>query len=283
MKPDAVARAERVLGCEAVSWTPVESRGYSRNEHWRLACADGGHAFVKLASIEPSPEWLRDEVRVYEAVAGPFMPRFLGWDDGAEPLLVLEDVCEGAYSPPPWRPGDVDAVLAALQEAAAARLHGPLPRLEEKDWRTWDHVADDPGPFLSTGLVSREGLEHALPVLVDAVERTPLAGESVVHCDVRSDNLSLRDGRAILFDWNHAHVGNPAFDVAFWLPSLALESGPPPDGFGVDDFAAFVSGFFAARAGLPPPAGAPRVREFQRVQAEVALAWTRRALELPGV
>ena len=101
-----------------------------------------------------------------------------------------------------------------------------------------------------------------------------------MHCDVRSDNLCLRDGRAVLLDWNHARIGNPAFDVAFWLPSLVLEGTAPPEGFGVDEFAAVVAGFFASRAGLPPPEGAPRVRGFQRAQLEVALPWACRVLGL---
>jgi aminoglycoside phosphotransferase (APT) family kinase protein len=102
-----------------------------------------------------------------------------------------------------------------------------------------------------------------------------------VHCDVRSDNLCLREHRAVLLDWNHAAIGNPAYDVAFWLPSLVLEGGPEPATFGVDDLAPIVAGFFAAQAGLPPPAGAPRVRGFQRAQLEVALPWACSVLGLP--
>jgi Ser/Thr protein kinase RdoA (MazF antagonist) len=118
-------------------------------------------------------------------------------------------------------------------------------------------------------------------VLLEAAERTPLDGDSLVHCDVRSDNLCLRNGRAVLLDWNHARIGNAAFDVAFWLSSLVLEHGPPPEDFGVDEFAAAVAGFFAVRAGLPPPEGAPRVRGFQRAQLEIALPWACRVLGLP--
>lgn len=262
-----------MLGLEAESWATVDSRGWSRNEHWTMVCSDGTRAFVKLASIEPSPGWVRDEVHVYECVAGPFMPRFLGWEDGEEPLLVLEDVSPGSYWPPPWRPGDVEAVLGGLQEAARAPVRGELPRLVDDTWATWDQIANDPAPFLGLGIVSPEWLDRALPALLDAVDRTPLGGDSLCHCDARSDNLCLRAGRAVLFDWNHARIGNPAIDVAFWLPSLVLEGGPSPTEFGVDEFAAFVAGFFAARAGLPPPEGAPRVREFQRAQLEVALPW----------
>jgi hypothetical protein len=64
------------------------------------------------------------------------------------------------------------------------------------------------------------------------------------------------------------------------LPSLRLEGGPQPwevlpDARGL---ATVVAGFFAARAGLPPPAGAPAVRDFQLRQLEVALPWAAREL-----
>ncbi len=280
MKPATIARAEHVLGGEAVSWTRVESGGWSRNEHWTLLLADGTRAFAKVASIEPGPAWLRDEHRIYSCVSGPFMPRLLGWDDADEPLLLLEDLAD-AYWPPPWRDGDVDAVLAALAEVAATAPTGELPALAAENSSAWRVVERDPERLLRLGLVAAPWLERALPELVAAGERAPLGGNAPVHCDVRSDNLCLRDGRAILVDWNHTRVGNPAFDVAFWLPSLALEGGPPPDRFGVDEFAPVVAGFFAAHAGLPPPEGAPEVRGFQRAQLEVALPWACRALGLP--
>lgn len=47
------------------------------------------------------------------------------------------------------------------------------------------------------------------------------------------------------------------------------------------DVAAAVSGFFAARAGLPQVLDAPRVRWIQQVQLKMALPWAVRALDLP--
>ena len=144
----------------------------------------------------------------------------------------------------------------------------------------WPEVARNPEPFLSLGLVSQPWLEAALPTLLDSSNATPLEGEALLHGDIRSDNLCIRNGRAILFDWSHGRRGNPEFDVAFWLPSLALEGGPQPDSFGVDGFAAYVAGFFAGHAGLAPPPGAPAVRGFQLQQLEIALPWACRALGL---
>jgi len=124
-----------------------------------------------------------------------------------------------------------------------------------------------------------------LPALLEASRPGMLEGDALLHFDVRSDNLCIRGDRAVLVDWNLACVGNPAFDVAFWLPSLTLENGPQPDELAddcadVNAFAAVVAGFFAARAGLPPPPGAPAVRAFQLAQLEVALPWAIRVLGL---
>ena len=283
MKPDAVIRTERLLGRQASSWMRVETRGYSTNEHWVAEFDDGSRAFLKHAApVDPCPRWLRDEYAVYQAVSGSFMPRLLGWDDDPErPLLVIEDLSAARWVPP-WHDGDVEAMLATLAEIAATTPRRPLPRFEDFGIPSWESIADDPAPFLSTGLADADWLEHALPTLVAAAERTPRAGEATLHCDVRSDNLCFRDGRAILFDWNHAAIGNPALDIAAWLPSLTLEGGPQPDKVAVaDEFAAFVAGFFASRAGLPPQEGAPTVRVFQREQAEVAIPWACRVLDLP--
>jgi hypothetical protein len=281
VKPEAVDRAERILGSAATTWTRVTSGGWSVNEHWIVELADHRRAFLKhSAPMEPCPTWLRDERAAYAAFEGSFVPQVLGWADGARPLLILEDLSLGAHWPPPWRPGDVDAVLAALNEVAAAQVFAELPRLADEAMGGWPAVALDPEPFLRLELVSRAWLDAALPRLVDAWEGTPFDGDSLLHCDVRSDNLCVRDGRAIIFDWSHARIGNPESDVAFWLPSLALEGGPQPDAFGVDGFAAFVAGFFASHAGLPPPEGAPHVRGFQLAQLEVALPWACRVLGL---
>ena len=85
---------------------------------------------------------------------------------------------------------------------------------------------------------------------------------------------------AILVDWNWATLGDPQPDLAAWLPSLACEGGPEPREVlpcGAA-YGALVSGVWAAVAGLPPPPTAPGVRDVQRRQLEVALAWCEREL-----
>jgi len=276
MKPEAVARTERVLDRVATSWERVAYRGWSRAEHWTIAFADGGSAFAKVASIAPHPGWLRREREVLAGLDAPFAPRLLGFDDGEQPLLVLEDLSEGAHWPPPWRPGDVELVLAALEELSTAPTAGLEPFAAA--WRGWRKIAEEPQPFLSLGVASAAWLERCLPALVEAETTAPVEGDSLLHCDVRSDNLCLRGGRAVFVDWNFAQVGNPGLDVALWLPSLELEGGPKVaevarSAPAANAFAPFLAGFFAGQAGLPPPEGAPRVRGFQLAQLEIALPW----------
>ena len=273
------------LGAAPARWEPVVSGGYGSNTlHWRVELDDGSSVFVKDANDEVSAGWLRDEHRVYRSLEAPFLARFLGWHDEERTLLVLEDL-SAAHWPPPWRAGEVDAVLATLEEVAATPAPPGLPRLEELRARLngWNLVADDPHPLLSTGLVTDEWLEAALPALVQAGDTCDLAGEALVHLDVRSDNLCVCDGRVVLVDWNLACVGNPLIDVVSWLPSLRLEGGPEPWELVPESngLAALLAGYFASRAGLPTPATAPRVRPFQRAQAEVALPWAARELGLP--
>ena len=272
--------AER-LGAQPVR--RIVGGGYTLMEHWLVELADGTGAFAKVAVNEPTAGFLRDEHRIYSVLEASFLPQFLGWDDdGARPILLLEDLT-GAYWPPPWRPGDIELVREALAEIHALPPPDGLQELVADDLHTWREVEEAPEPFLGLGLCAAEWLEQALPELIAATDRCDVSGEAFVHLDVRSDNICIADGRAKLVDWNWASVGNPRVDFAFWLASVSLEGGPSPAELMPDagDLTAVVSGFFAPIAGLPPPDGAPKVRAVQLAQLEVALPWAVDVLGLP--
>ena len=276
----------QVTGAQPDGWEAIETRGYGRVcAHWRVRFADGRSAFVKHALTDDAAEWLRKERLLYESVRGSFMPAYFGTHDaGGTTLLAIEDLSEAAW-PPPWSAVRIDAVLRSLDALHETRPPAGLDSLESMREQVvgWGIVAADPEPLLGTGLCSRAWLDATLPDLVHAGETAELGGDDLLHFDVRSDNLCFVHDRTVLVDWNLACVGNGRFDVAFWLPSLKLEGGPDPWEVLPDAgaLAAGVAGFFAARAGRPPPAGAPTVREFQRAQAAVALPWAARELGLP--
>jgi aminoglycoside phosphotransferase (APT) family kinase protein len=154
-------------------------------------------------------------------------------------------------------------VVAALQQVASAPPPHELHSLEEQrdELAGWTKVEKQPEPFLGLGLCSPKWLAEGLPILQAAEEACVLDGSALLHLDVRSDNICLRGGQAMLVDWNHAVVGNPVLDVAAWLPSLHAEGGPGPEMIlpAAPEAAAFMSGFLCSE-GCPSPSGHPAHR-----------------------
>ncbi len=197
-------------------------------------------------------------------------------------MLLLEDL-SAAYWPPPWRPSDVELVLDALANVRATPPPRWVPAQDRERLRGWPVVAEDPRPLLGLGLCSEAWLNEALPDLVAAEGAAKIDGDTLVHLDVRSDNLCFSGDRVLLVDWNLAARANPLLDVAAWLPSLHSEGGPLPEDTlpNEPELAALISGFFASRAGLPTIEAAPRVRGVQLEQLRSALPWAVRSLGLP--
>ncbi|MPZ49780.1 MAG: aminoglycoside phosphotransferase family protein [Dehalococcoidia bacterium] len=276
-----------------VSWKRIE-RGYTPAQRWVVTLDGGSSAFLKMGddilrpgAAHTTADGLRKEYRVYSQLGASFLPDMLGWmDEPAATILALEDL-SGAFWPPPWSQPHVDTVLEALTALHATRLPGAASVYENIDADPtsggWNEVARDPSSFLTLGITSMDWLERALPELLLACGKARINGDDLCHFDVRSDNICIRGEQAILIDWNWMAIGNGQLDTAFWLPSLAIEGGPPPERTmpTAPDLAAVVSGFFAARAGLPVIPALPLVRDIQLAQLRTALPWAVRALGLP--
>jgi Phosphotransferase enzyme family len=280
--------AERVataLGSRVVA-ARAATGGYSSAERLVIELADGRSVFAKCGHEPLIAQLLEVERRFYESLQAAFVPAFIAYLSDPPPVLVLEDLSAGDW-PPPWSEGAVDAVLRMLEHVRATPPPAHVPRVEDDRERLtdgWRRIAADPAPFLSLGVCSETWLEAALEALTRATEAAPIEGDALLHLDVRSDNVCIRDRSAVLVDWNQACVGNPLLDVAAWLPSLETEAGPPPDDVLPNcppGFASLLAGFFGARAGLPPPETAPFVRRLQLAQLRVALPWAARLLGVP--
>jgi hypothetical protein len=277
-------RIERVLGWRPTSWRPAASgRGHSASAARWLVAERSRRAFVKIGATPVTARLFRREHLNYATIAAPMMPRLLGFfDDGDRPALAIEDLSDAVW-PPPWRPGQVDAVLAALDVLHGVDPPGHLERVAGDGGRDWQAVGEDPSRWAALGLCSTAWLERSVPGLLAAAAAAPLAGDALVHLDVRSDNVCFRGTDMTLIDWPEAAVANPDLDVAFWLPSLASEDGSLPEATLPDapELAAWVAGYFFSRAALPPIPDAPYVRPLQLAQSSTALPWAARALGLP--
>jgi hypothetical protein len=83
-----------------------------------------------------------------------------------------------------------------------------IPKQLETAWEAFAEVADD---------------DVAQAVLANLADPEPLAralragGTTLVHGDLRDDNLGFVDGRVVLLDWDIAGEGTPALEVAWYL------------------------------------------------------------------
>jgi len=295
------------VGIEALTGSEVvravnQAGGFSPGLAARCVLRDGRRCFIKAVSAcqnPESPSFYRREGDVSSALPPNLpVPSLLGrYDDGDWVVLVFEDV-EGHQPALPWTIASLAATLEALDRLTEATTPCPVPGLEpvgvrlEAEFNGFRTLAAAPGadgpdrvdPALRGRLDGLASLESGWA--------TAAAGRSLLHCDLRADNLLIRsDGTVVVVDWPFAAVGAPWVDVLFMLPSVALDGGPSPDAVidvldpfaavaeeAVDRVLAALTGFFVYRGTLPDPPGLPTVRAFQRAQGAVATHWLLRRL-----
>jgi hypothetical protein len=278
---EAIAnRVAHMLGWAPNQWREVRG-GYTPAARYVVE-AGSSRAFVKVATTPRTAMSLRHEGHAYGVVQPAFRPRLLGWqDDDTQPILVIEDLSDAAW-PPPWRDEQVADAVACIKGLHASSAD--LPIFADRHGREpgWGSVANEPELFLGLGLVTAHWLANALPALVEAERACATEGSAVTHWDIRSDNMAFTESGLKLIDWSEACLSNPDLDLAGWLPSLCFEGGPTPEHFlpHAPEVAAWISGYFAAHAGLPIIPNAPFVRRVQQEQLSTALPWVQRALRL---
>jgi aminoglycoside phosphotransferase (APT) family kinase protein len=290
------AEAEQQLGGR-VADAVTQPGGFSPGVAARLRLDTGGRAFVKaVGDINPdSPDIHRAEARIAAALpAGTPAPRLLGSiDSGGWVILLFEDI-DGRLPAQPWQPAELDRVLDAMAKLAAALTPAPIdvPCVTTRftnlgqGWRQIAQAAAGaPGlagiePWAARHLDDLVAIEAGWPAAV--------RGDSLVHADIRADNILLTDDRVVFVDWPWACRAVPWLDLVAILPSVAMQGGPPPeqivarhpvtreaDQHSITAAVAALAGLFLWLCRQPNPPGLPTLRAFQRAQGEVALDWLR--------
>jgi aminoglycoside phosphotransferase (APT) family kinase protein len=285
--PPAVRAAVEERCGAAVTEAVSQTSGFTPGFASVLECADGSRHFVKAASTRAQrmfAEAYREEARKLAALpSGTPAPPLL-WTLEVEDWFVLSTEYVAARQPVrPWREDELQLCLDTLARAAPVLTPPPegldLPTAAE-ELAGWPAYWDD----LRRTRPDLPHLDEAADLAGRHVESTE--GRTVVHTDVRDDNLLLTDdGRALLCDWNWPMVG------AAWLDSLFLLIGPRGDGLDVeaaiaghallgpvpsedvDIVLALVTGYFLKSSDDPVPPTSPYLRDAQRWQGEVCWDW----------
>lgn len=234
--------------------------------------------FVKIAYGQRCREAIAAEIDVYFKLSPqPFMPRFIGsLINEKVSAIAIEDLTTCDWSPP-WSTGRIDSVLHALSSLERVECSSFVRQISDfKDkLNGWEQVAIRPTALVSKRICSMEWLKKYLPRLIDLSLGALESTSSIIHFDVRSDNLCFRDSQAILLDWSWCCRGDKELQIAAWAPTLFLEGGPKPTELLPDvklSTLALLSGYFAQFIGTPCPDG-EHVRALQEEQLKVLLPW----------
>ena len=286
LPPHIRAVIERRIGSPVVA-ADSQTAGFTPGFASVLTCADGRRHFVKAASLKaqrPFAASYREEARKLRALpATAPAPRLLWTHDGDDWVVLGLEYVEARRPRRPWRQPDLEAALALMTEVASALTPAPASlalddfATEFAEWPAyWEHLRSH-RPDLPH-------LEEAAALAARFAEVT--AGTTVVHTDVRDDNILLAsDGRVLMCDWNWPVQGAP------WLDTVFLMIGPRGDGLDVetvlashpltrevpaehvDIVLALAVGYFLKSADDPVPPTSPYVRDVQRWQGDVVWDW----------
>lgn len=283
------------LGSQIV-FVATQPTGFSPGVAAQLRTADGRVVFAKAVSSEPNPHTPtlhRRAARIVRnlPVKAP-VPRLLWvYDEGEAGWVALVFEYVDGHNPlQPWREDELDRVLEAL--AGLSDILTPSPLQADAVAAARNVMAES---ICSWKLLQQQrpdrlddwSLRHLDQlVALDEAASQAVAGETLLHFDVRADNILLTPDRVWFVDWPHACVGAAWVDLVLFAPSVTMQGGPTPEALlerstlcrDVDPHAitavvAAAAGYFTHRALQPPPPGLPTVRVFQAAQGMVARRW----------
>jgi hypothetical protein len=296
--PAAVRTWAARVGGGAPRSTRDLSGGFSPGATTVLDCPRGA-VFVKAvgAGLNPdSPELHRREAVVSAGLPpAPQFPCLLDvYDDGDWVALAFVAI-DGRPPLHPWDRTQLRSAVRALDALHDALTPNPVADAQSAAERLqpvlggWGDLAAMVQP--PAGLDDWTGRHLSRLAELESGWPDALAGSTLLHCDVRSDNLLVTAAGVVFVDWPHACVGAPVFDLVAWAPSVELEGGPPPeellalsvtgassDRDAVAPLVAAFGGFLVRHSLQPSPPGLPTLRAFQAAQGAVALAWVRRLM-----
>jgi hypothetical protein len=272
--------------------------GFSPGLAAKLVLSNGWTVFAKALSSSPnakSPDIHRREIKIASVLPSDRneIPRLLwSYDDGNWVALVFENI-EGKSPEIPWNTNELRRVLSAITSLAQSLTPSPLETVTvgeefKESFRSWRILSKMAKHDLSSFKILDHWCERNFDGLVELESgwEDAAIGSTLVHSDVRADNIILAHDRVVFIDWPWACIGAKWLDLLFFLPSVAMQGGPKPwevfESHPLGEEANFdhvtrvlaaVAGLFIRLGNKPPEPGLPTLRGFQLGQGKAALDW----------
>lgn len=251
-----------------------------------LTCEDGTRHFVKAASAKAqrgSALSYRAEIAVLKSLHPSLPVPRLQWSIDGDWVALSTSYAGGRAPSLPWDAVELAACLDALEEAASLLTPSPVsagPVAQE--FAAW--------PSYWGWVLPREHLDEAAALAAGFAAHC--SGETLVHGDVRADNLLLFDAglngapRAEVLDWTWPAEGAAWLDtvtllalarsqgasgVDDLLATRALTRDVPAEA--IDSWLALLAGYFLKSASDQVPAAAPHLRGHQAIAGEAFWDW----------
>ena len=286
------------LGSKVVK-AETQSGGFSPGVAARISTADDRTFFLKAIGTNLNPTSVvfhRREIQINAQLPqNAFAPRLLWSTDDADDTewaALLFDNVDGYNPPTPWQHADLQRVIQALNTLSETLTPSPLaagtvPGADDyfaTRIHGWQRIKEDE--------IKRNNLDdwsqRYLDALCDMEKQAPAAvkGQTLVHFDIRADNMVISEDAVWIVDWPHACIGAAWLDVVAFAPSVAMQGGLQPEDLlqqhppcqhadpdAITAAVASIAGMLTHSALLPPPPGLPTLREFQNGLAIVTRQW----------
>ncbi|MET9428509.1 aminoglycoside phosphotransferase [Streptomyces sp. NPDC003036] len=177
--------------------------GFTPGVRVRMRTATGGEVFIKaIPAHGPLADLYRTEAAINRTLPDGLGPRLLTTMDTDGWVVLAFTYAEGRH--PDLSPGSPD--LPAVLDAVAA-LHTQLPRART---RTRPNSRTTPS-------------SNARP------RSTTPCGDTLLHCDIRADNILIGEHGPLFVAWALAHRGAAWLDAALMVPQLILAGHTPEE------------------------------------------------------
>ncbi len=201
--------------------------GFSPGFASRLTLASGRRAFAKAMDAAAWPfqaTMHADEARVAARLPdGLPTPRFRGWTDDGQYVILVFDCADGAEPARPWRAAELAQVAGAISRFSQSVTPSPVRLLADQPRiGGWSELASDAAGTKCAGWVRPWAAARADWLAeLESAGLQAAQGDTLVHFDALPHNILRTDSEVLLVDWPHARLGAPYIDLLMVLASAA--------------------------------------------------------------